>query len=182
MMGGTFIINAAIVNGNFKEILILMRSELQKNILNNFLLETSLVVLLLLASFIASSFDHFLSIHSHPRKGSILMFEMHPFHLHGYSFFVVGRGHGNYDPNSSPITFNVINPPFRNTYAVLAGSRVAIRFKPNNLGWFSYYQVNFLHTKQLLQLISLQVHFFGNSQIYNGFRMCAFQLGFLWCK
>ncbi len=65
------------------------------------------------------------------------MFEMHPFHLHGYSFFVVGRGYGNYDPDSSPATFNVINPPFRNTYAVLAGGWVAIRFQADNPGWFS---------------------------------------------
>jgi laccase len=96
-------------------------------------------VLLLLASSIASSFDNFLGIRSHPGKESILMFEMHPFHLHGYNFFVVGRGYGNYDLDSSLVTFDVINPPFRNTYVMLAGSRVAIQFQADNLGWFSYY-------------------------------------------
>jgi laccase len=67
------------------------------------------------------------------------MFEMHPLHLHGYNFFVVGRGYGNYDLESSPATFDVINPPFRNTYVVPASSSVAIQFQANNLGWFSYY-------------------------------------------
>jgi laccase len=54
------------------------------------------------------------------------MFEMYPLHLHGYNFFVVGRGYGNNDPDSSLATFDVINPPFHNTYAVPAGSSVAI--------------------------------------------------------
>jgi len=66
MMGGMFIINATIVDGNFKEILVLMRSGLLKNNLNNFFLETLLVVLLLLAFSVASYFDHFLGIWSHP--------------------------------------------------------------------------------------------------------------------
>jgi hypothetical protein len=65
-MGGTFIINATIVGGNFREILILMHSELWKKKLNNFLLEISLTMLLLLTSFVASSFDHFLGICGHP--------------------------------------------------------------------------------------------------------------------
>jgi hypothetical protein len=39
MMGGTFIIDAAIVDGNFRGISILMRSGLWKNNLNNSLLE-----------------------------------------------------------------------------------------------------------------------------------------------
>jgi hypothetical protein len=65
MMGGIFIINATIVDGNFREILVLMRSRLWKNNLNNFLLETSLAMLLLLASSIASSFEHVLTICDH---------------------------------------------------------------------------------------------------------------------
>jgi len=39
MMGGTFIIDAAIVGGNFRGILVLMRSRFWKNSLNNSLLE-----------------------------------------------------------------------------------------------------------------------------------------------
>jgi hypothetical protein len=65
-MGGMFIINATIVGGNFRKILVLMRSGLLKNNLNIFFLETLLAVLLLLASFVASSFDRFLGICGHP--------------------------------------------------------------------------------------------------------------------
>ncbi len=66
MMGGTFIINATIIIGNFKEISVLMCSRLWKINLNNFLLEISLAVLLLQASFVASSFDSLFGIHDHP--------------------------------------------------------------------------------------------------------------------
>jgi len=64
-MGGTFIVNATIVGGNFKKILVLMRSGLLKNNLKNFLLKTSLAMLLLMASSVASFFDRFLGICGH---------------------------------------------------------------------------------------------------------------------
>ncbi len=65
-MGGTFIINATIVGGNFEKTLVLMCLGLFKNNLNNFLAYTLLIVLLLLASFVASFFDRFLGICGHP--------------------------------------------------------------------------------------------------------------------
>jgi laccase len=68
---------------------------------------------------------------------SILQFEVHPFHLHGNSFYIVGSGSGNYDPATSPATFNLVNPPLRNTYGVPYGGWVAIRFRADNPGaWF----------------------------------------------
>jgi hypothetical protein len=66
MMGGTFIIDVVVVGGNFRRILILMCLGLWRNNLNNFLLETSLTMLLLLASFVASFSDRFLGICNHP--------------------------------------------------------------------------------------------------------------------
>jgi hypothetical protein len=65
-MGGTFIIDATIVDGNFKEILVLMHLGLWRNILNNFLLKTLLVVLLIHVFSVASFFDRFLGIRDHP--------------------------------------------------------------------------------------------------------------------
>ncbi len=65
-MGGTFIIDAAVVNGNFKEISILMHLRLWKNSLNNSFLGISLAVLLLQASYVASSSNRFFGIHGHP--------------------------------------------------------------------------------------------------------------------
>ncbi|GAY38215.1 hypothetical protein CUMW_035010 [Citrus unshiu] len=35
---------------------------------------------------------------------SILGTESHPLHLHGFNFFVVGQGFGNFDPNISDTT------------------------------------------------------------------------------
>ncbi|CAK9875510.1 unnamed protein product [Sphagnum jensenii] len=65
---------------------------------------------------------------------SILEFETHPFHLHGYSVYIVGKGYGNYDPATSPASFNLINPPLRNTYGVPSGGWLALRFVADNPG------------------------------------------------
>ncbi|KAJ8620739.1 hypothetical protein MRB53_029268 [Persea americana] len=70
---------------------------------------------------------------------SILGAESHPFHLHGYNFFVVGQGFGNYDPNKDPSNFNLVDPVERNTIGVPSGGWVAIRFRADNPGvWFMH--------------------------------------------
>ncbi|XP_073149301.1 laccase-17-like [Henckelia pumila] len=70
---------------------------------------------------------------------SILGAENHPLHLHGYNFFVVGQGFGNYDPNNDPAKFNLVDPVERNTIGVPAGGWVAIRFLADNPGvWFMH--------------------------------------------
>lgn len=65
---------------------------------------------------------------------SILGAESHPLHLHGFNFFVVGQGFGNYDPNNDPTRFNLVDPVERNTVSVPAGGWVAIRFLADNPG------------------------------------------------
>ncbi|KAM0857842.1 hypothetical protein ACQ4PT_048208 [Festuca glaucescens] len=65
---------------------------------------------------------------------SILGAECHPLHLHGFNFFVVGQGSGNYDPASDPARFNLVDPVERNTVGVPAGGWVAIRFRADNPG------------------------------------------------
>ncbi|KAJ8636705.1 hypothetical protein MRB53_010972 [Persea americana] len=70
---------------------------------------------------------------------SILGAESHPFHLHGYNFYVVGQGFGNYDPNKDPSNFNLIDPVERNTAGVPSGGWIAIRFRADNPGaWFMH--------------------------------------------
>ncbi|CAL9168589.1 unnamed protein product [Musa hybrid cultivar] len=70
---------------------------------------------------------------------SILGTESHPLHLHGYNFFVVGQGFGNYDPANEPAKFNLVDPAERNTVGVPAGGWVAIRFLADNPGvWFMH--------------------------------------------
>lgn len=65
---------------------------------------------------------------------NLLTVESHPFHLHGYNFFVVGTGMGNFDPAKDPVNFNLVDPPERNTVSVPTGGWAAIRFKADNPG------------------------------------------------
>ena len=63
--------------------------------------------------------------------------EMHTWHLHGHSFYVVGYGFGIYDENTDPASYNLVNPVRRDTNVVLPFGWTAIRFKANNPGaWF----------------------------------------------
>ncbi|XP_057982376.1 laccase-7-like [Malania oleifera] len=60
--------------------------------------------------------------------------ENHPMHLHGFDFYVLAQGFGNYDANKDPKKFNLRNPQVRNTIAVPVGGWAAIRFRANNPG------------------------------------------------
>ncbi|KAK8509691.1 hypothetical protein V6N12_001770 [Hibiscus sabdariffa] len=63
--------------------------------------------------------------------------ENHPIHLHGYSFYVVGYGTGNFNPQTA--NFNLIDPPYMNTIGVPVGGWAAIRFVADNPGvWFMH--------------------------------------------
>ncbi|KAL0376155.1 UNVERIFIED_CONTAM: Laccase-11 [Sesamum calycinum] len=77
---------------------------------------------------------------------NLLSVESHPFHLHGYNFFVVGTGVGNFDPKKDPAKFNLVDPPERNTVGVPTGGWTAIRFRADNPGvWFMHCHLE-LHT------------------------------------
>ncbi|KAE8680446.1 Laccase-2 [Hibiscus syriacus] len=65
---------------------------------------------------------------------SIIGAESHPLHLHGYNFYVVGQGFGNFDPSNDPPKFNLVDPVERNTVGVPSGGWVAIRFMADNPG------------------------------------------------
>ncbi|KAL3530941.1 hypothetical protein ACH5RR_010263 [Cinchona calisaya] len=64
----------------------------------------------------------------------ILSIEDHPIHLHGYQFFVVGQGFGNFNPSTDTANFNLNDPPERNTIGVPVGGWAAIRFLADNPG------------------------------------------------
>ncbi|KAL9367939.1 hypothetical protein Peur_039138 [Populus x canadensis] len=65
--------------------------------------------------------------------------ENHPVHLHGFNFFEVGRGIGNFNPKRDPKKFNLADPVERNTIGVPAGGWTAIRFIADNPGvWFMH--------------------------------------------
>ncbi|TKW23483.1 hypothetical protein SEVIR_4G294600v4 [Setaria viridis] len=70
---------------------------------------------------------------------AVLGMESHPMHLHGYSFYVVGRGIGNFDDGRDPAGYNLVDPPRQNTVAVPKGGWAAIRFRATNPGvWFMH--------------------------------------------
>ncbi|KAJ7961448.1 Laccase [Quillaja saponaria] len=83
---------------------------------------------------------------------SILGAESHPLHLHGFNFFVVGQGFGNFDPSKDPANFNLVDPVERNTVGVPAGGWVAIRFLADNPGvWFMHCHLE-IHTSWGLKM------------------------------
>ncbi|KAK6231697.1 hypothetical protein SCA6_001770 [Theobroma cacao] len=63
---------------------------------------------------------------------NLLTVESHPFHLHGFNFFVVGSGVGNFNPSKDPAKFNLVDPPKRNTVGGPTGGWIAIRFRADN--------------------------------------------------
>ncbi|MQM09288.1 hypothetical protein Taro_042156 [Colocasia esculenta] len=63
----------------------------------------------------------------------------HPMHVHGYSFYLVGHGAGNYDQKRSPSDYNLVDPPLLNTFGVPRQGWAAIRFRTDNPGvWFMH--------------------------------------------
>ncbi|KAG6403563.1 hypothetical protein SASPL_135788 [Salvia splendens] len=65
---------------------------------------------------------------------AIVTTEDHPIHLHGYHFFVVGEGFGNFNPATDTSKFNLVDPPVRNTINVPDGGWAVIRFHADNPG------------------------------------------------
>ncbi|XVF29911.1 hypothetical protein REPUB_Repub16aG0011300 [Reevesia pubescens] len=63
----------------------------------------------------------------------------HPMHLHGFSFYVVGSGLGNFDKEKDPLSYNLVDPPLKSTINVPVNGWTTIRFKANNPGvWFMH--------------------------------------------
>ncbi|XP_038707867.1 laccase-3-like [Tripterygium wilfordii] len=74
---------------------------------------------------------------------SIVSVEDHPMHLHGYQFYVVGSGFGNFNPARDTANFNLIDPPQRNTIGTPPGGWVAIRFVADNPGvWLMHCHID----------------------------------------
>ncbi|GFP93856.1 laccase-4 [Phtheirospermum japonicum] len=81
--------------------------------------------------------------------------ENHPVHLHGFNFFAVGRGLGNFNAKTDPKSFNLVDPVERNTIGVPSGGWVAIRFRADNPGvWFMHCHLE-VHTTWGLKMAFL---------------------------
>ncbi|XP_038722665.1 laccase-12-like [Tripterygium wilfordii] len=65
---------------------------------------------------------------------SIFTPENHPVHLHGYDFYILAEGFGNFNPKTDTSKFNLVDPPQRNTVAVPVNGWAVIRFVADNPG------------------------------------------------
>ncbi|KAF8394943.1 hypothetical protein HHK36_018882 [Tetracentron sinense] len=78
--------------------------------------------------------------------------ENHPIHLHGFNFFAVGRGLGNFNSKKDTKKFNLVDPVERNTIGVPSGGWTAIRFRADNPGvWFLHCHLE-VHTSWGLKM------------------------------
>jgi FtsP/CotA-like multicopper oxidase with cupredoxin domain len=62
----------------------------------------------------------------------------HPFHLHGYKFFVLAQGHG-YPPVNLHDTLDLTNPLRRDTASLEAFGWLLIRFVADNAGFWAFH-------------------------------------------
>lgn len=65
---------------------------------------------------------------------SIFTAENHPIHLHGYDFYIIAEGFGNFNPKTDTAKFNLVDPPLRNTASVPVNGWSVIRFVADNPG------------------------------------------------
>ncbi|OIT03641.1 PREDICTED: laccase-12-like isoform X1 [Nicotiana attenuata] len=65
---------------------------------------------------------------------SIVTGENHPIHLHGYDFYIIAEGFGNFNPQTDTAKFNLVDPPRRNTASLPVNGWSVIRFVADNPG------------------------------------------------
>ncbi|KAK3005871.1 hypothetical protein RJ639_015555 [Escallonia herrerae] len=64
--------------------------------------------------------------------------EIHPWHLHGHDFWVLGYGQGKFSAKDEA-KFNLKNPPLRNTAVIFPYGWTALRFVANNPGAWAFH-------------------------------------------
>ncbi|KAJ0964556.1 hypothetical protein J5N97_025694 [Dioscorea zingiberensis] len=69
---------------------------------------------------------------------SVNVSEIHPWHLHGHDFWVLGYGEGRFG-DTDIARFNLKNPPLRNTVVIFPFGWTAIRFVANNPGVWAFH-------------------------------------------
>lgn len=65
---------------------------------------------------------------------SIFAAENHPIHIHGYDFYILAEGFGNFNAATDTAKFNLVDPPMRNTVGVPVNGWAVIRFLADNPG------------------------------------------------
>ncbi|KAI4352811.1 hypothetical protein L6164_007029 [Bauhinia variegata] len=70
---------------------------------------------------------------------NIITAENHPMHLHGFSFYVLGLGWGNFNNKTDPQSYNFVDPPEINTVGLPKNGWLAMRFTADNPGvWYMH--------------------------------------------
>ena len=64
--------------------------------------------------------------------------EIHPWHLHGHDFWMLGYGEGRLTKGDEA-KFNLKNPPLRNTTVIFPYGWTALRFVANNPGAWAFH-------------------------------------------
>ncbi|THU64926.1 hypothetical protein C4D60_Mb01t31640 [Musa balbisiana] len=65
---------------------------------------------------------------------NIFAAENHPIHIHGYDFYILAEGFGNFNAAKDNARFNLVDPPMRNTVGVPVNGWAVIRFVADNPG------------------------------------------------
>ncbi|MCL7034058.1 hypothetical protein MKW94_022832 [Papaver nudicaule] len=65
--------------------------------------------------------------------------EVHPWHLHGHDFWVLGYGEGRFSSDDESSNLNLKNPPLRNNVVVFPHGWTAIRFVTDNPGVWPFH-------------------------------------------
>ncbi|XP_019437574.1 PREDICTED: laccase-12-like [Lupinus angustifolius] len=95
---------------------------------------------------------------------SIVTSENHPIHLHGYDFYIVAEGFGNFNAKKDSSKFNLVDPPLRNTVAVPVNGWAVIRFVADNPGaWLLHCHLD-VHIKWGLATVLLVENGVGKFQ------------------
>ena len=95
---------------------------------------------------------------------SIFTAENHPIHLHGYDFYLIAEGFGNFNPKKDTAKFNLVDPPMRNTVSLPVQGWAVIRFVADNPGKsYTLSTIPFLMTQHVhvhVHISILVLHFF----------------------
>ncbi|XP_047340843.1 laccase-12-like [Impatiens glandulifera] len=95
---------------------------------------------------------------------SIFTSENHPIHLHGYDFYIIAEGFGNFNPKTDTSKFNLVDPPMRNTASLPVGGWTVIRFVADNPGaWVMHCHLD-VHINWGLAMVFLVENGVGESQ------------------
>lgn len=81
--------------------------------------------------------------------------EFHPWHMHGHSFWMVGRGEGVFDGDTDPTEYNLEDPVLRDTVTLWPLGWSALRMVANNPGvwYFHCHLASHLHMGMALTVI-----------------------------